>query len=526
MYATTLTFPLESVLQAAGDGYRLMLAPVNVPSDDGRVIVNQLGARPGRLPLYFSDSEAGHDDAIHVGTFEDVTAEMIDGQVWMVSDNIVWDTDAEAVEARRMVDEGQARGVSIHMGKGDFGPVCPDGSGGFFRIEDDDLSFDEETGAVTLPCESPLMGAFDAEIAAVTIVGIPAFPGAKIEPDEVVGNMLVASFGETLAESATGLPPGNYYFTTDLGGVSEWSYTPALGEVEGRDLTMRLDDVDLNRPPAEWFANPNFGTDGHTDPRLSYDKKYDQWGCPWTVTEEGQCFGHVALWKTCHTAVDHTCLTPPRNADFDRFHSAARVTADNGEVIPTGVWIVDEPHHPTQWGTSKMMDHLSNTENAAGYLVAGTDEHGIWVAGAIAPNLPADKLERLRRHAGSGDWRAEALSSVGKDGYELFAVVAVNAPGYPIPQARIAAAAEDEGFTIWTSSLVASADTPRTDLELVAEALTALASEVASIRAAVIHESGDVTVETEDGEPVASTTEADEAAADFLASEFLADEVD
>ena len=168
-HGITLTFAnyAPSALTAASD-YRIWLAPVNVESDDGRVIVDALGARRGRRPIYFSDNEAMHGDAILVGTFEGARRVESEGNVWMVTDDVRWRDTAEAAQARALVDSGEFRAVSIHMGKARFAEVCADDLGGYTEIGTDDIEliFDEEGGISTeAPCSDPLVGAFDAEIA-------------------------------------------------------------------------------------------------------------------------------------------------------------------------------------------------------------------------------------------------------------------------------------------------------------------------------------------------------------------------
>lgn len=429
------TFTRPGAIQAAGDGYRIWLAPINTPSDDGRVIVDTLGHRAGRLPLMFSDTEQGHGDAIHVGTFTNVHIVEVDGVQWAVTDDVEWDNDQEAVDARRMVDEGQFQGVSIHMGRGRFAPVCESG-GTFTEITEDDVTYNDETGELSLPCDDPLYGAFDSTIAAVTIVAIPAFESARIEPTQVV----VAS---------------------------------ADGEMVGDEMVMHLTVVPdiqaagmLDAPPAEWFTDPGFGEDG-TDERLVYDDRNGQYGCPLTVTEDGRVFGHLALWKTCHTGYRDSCVSPPRGADMSPFHQC-RVNTAEGGTLAVGPLVVDEGHAPVQWSTDRVTRHYADTTLTAAYVVAGEDRHGIWVAGALSPRATPEMVETLKRHSLSGDWRSQG----GRMG--LYAAVSVNSPGFPIPQVLVAAG-EPVGMITFGP---AQPDREPSDMELVADAMLALSAKV------------------------------------------------
>lgn len=136
--------------------YRAMLAPEGVETSDGRFIEEgALTWRDGRLPLTWTDQEMGHETAFLVGNVENLRKETIDGVIWVVGD-IDWDSDDEAVEARRLVDEDRLRGISIHMVEADANLEC----------DDDQNCLETVSHGV---------------IAAATIVTIPAFEDAQIE---------------------------------------------------------------------------------------------------------------------------------------------------------------------------------------------------------------------------------------------------------------------------------------------------------------------------------------------------------
>ena len=56
------------------------------------------------------------------------------------------------------------------------------------------------------------------------------------------------------------------------------------------------------------------------------------------------------------------------------------------------------------------------------------DAFGIWAAGALADDLPASKIKKLRAAKLSGDWRKI------NGRVEMIGVLAVNVPGFPIPR--------------------------------------------------------------------------------------------
>lgn len=159
------------------DTYKVFLAPLGVLTDgDMRILVGKMGWREGRLPLMFSDSEMGHEDAIFVGNLDNLRMESRDGLEWAVAD-VDFDTDAEGQEAKRLVDEARFPKVSVHLTDGEGFLICvSDISEGMGReeVEAAAEAFDWDT------CDDPVLAVADPVIGAATIVAIPAFAEAEI----------------------------------------------------------------------------------------------------------------------------------------------------------------------------------------------------------------------------------------------------------------------------------------------------------------------------------------------------------
>jgi hypothetical protein len=62
-------------------------------------------------------------------------------------------------------------------------------------------------------------------------------------------------------------------------------------------------------------------------------------------------------------------------------------------------------------------------------VIAGEDQFGIWVAGALRPDITPAQIRAFRASSPSGDWRPI------NGRLELVAVCAVNVPGFPIARA-------------------------------------------------------------------------------------------
>lgn len=164
-------------------------------------------------------------------------------------------------------------------------------------------------------------------------------------------------------------------------------------------------------PPSEWF----------TDPGLSELT-------PLTVDEDGRVFGHAAAWGACHIGRPDTCLTAPRSGTgYAHFRTGALTCAD-GTKVSVGQITLDTGHAPLAASSRAAAAHYDNTGTAVADVVAGEDAHGIWVAGALRPDVDDLRLRRLRASALSGDWR-----NIGGN-LELVGLLCVNVPGFGIPR--------------------------------------------------------------------------------------------
>jgi hypothetical protein len=197
-------------------------------------------------------------------------------------------------------------------------------------------------------------------------------------------------------------------------------------------------------PPSDWFNAPAF--DGPT---------------PLTITPDGRVYGHLAVWGTCHTAFTGQCVEPPHSpSDYAYFRTGAVVTAD-GKEVAVGNITLDTMHAGRSLSPADTLAHYEHTGKATCDVAAGEDVYGIWVAGALRPGLPEDKIRVLRASPISGDWRRIGGS------LELVAALAVNSPGFPVPrpQGLVASGA--------MQSLVASGMLAPSEFESTTDALSA-----------------------------------------------------
>lgn len=167
-------------------------------------------------------------------------------------------------------------------------------------------------------------------------------------------------------------------------------------------------------PPLDWFRQPDLD-------RLT----------PLTVSDTGRVFGHIAGWETCHVGLPG-CVTPPSSVSgYSYFHVAEQATAE-GPVLPVGTLVAGPRHADPQAAFQAAQSHYDVPGAAVARVMAGEDEHGIWVAGWMLPGATEEAKEVFRTSPVSGDWRRIGGA------LEMIAVCSVNAPGFPVPRARVA----------------------------------------------------------------------------------------
>ena len=191
-------------------------------------------------------------------------------------------------------------------------------------------------------------------------------------------------------------------------------------------------------PPLEWFDTPEA-----SEPTAL------------TITADGRVYGHAATWNVCHTGIQGRCQTAPRSrTNYGTFH-LGEVDTVEGQPVAVGKITLDTGHAPLTAGSRATAAHYDDTGTVAAYVRARDGQHGIWVSGAIDPDLPAAKVRALKAAALSGDWRAI------NGNLELVGLLAVNVPGFPVPRAQAALAAsgaEDKVEALVAAGVICGCD--------------------------------------------------------------------
>ena len=174
-------------------------------------------------------------------------------------------------------------------------------------------------------------------------------------------------------------------------------------------MSTILASVSPLAPPASCFLDPRLK--GPTKP---------------TITEDQRFFGHLALWKVCHTGIGDRCVIAPRSKTKYRLFKCGTVVCDDGTSVDIGKITLGTGHADAQWGVVPSREHYDNSGWAAAIVNVGEDQFGIWVSGVLTTNMTDEKVAELRRSPLSGDWRRV------NGNLELVAALAVNNPGFPV----------------------------------------------------------------------------------------------
>jgi hypothetical protein len=458
-----------------------VLAPEGVPSGDGRSFdTNGLTHRDLPLPLkaMFVDDE-GHKGSVIVGRIDNIFRE--DG---LIKGEGVFDDSDAAYETVRMLAEGMWRGVSVD-------------------IDDMQAQLSEDGSSMSAT----------GRICAATVCAIPAFAEAFVGLGRWADQQLVDQLPpdspdspdvsrETLATETETFAPVPPKTMDGPGWITDPVPTRRITDywVDGRGaLKIRWGAPgDFNRcrrqlikyvQNPEWLAglcaNLHFralhvwpgqeGGGGHrgrhsggtvdmaltaaAEPEVlpgRYFKDPELVGpTPFTVTEDGRVYGHVATWDACHIGLPidddaGECTTAPHSQTNYAYFLTGEILTDLGPVA-VGQITMGGGHATDRMGVRAAVSHYDSTSTAVADVTAGEDDHGIWVAGLLRPNVTEDQVRELRAAAISGDWRRVAIGREGN--LELVAALAVNVPGFPIPRASMLVASGGEPLTLVAASI-------------------------------------------------------------------------
>lgn len=416
-----------------GFPYRALLVQEGVETSDGRFI-EAYATRWRELPLslaYQDKTEHGgmaDTAAVNIGRIDAIVrapggtfdgAPRDDGSFDLIATGVLDDDDPAAVMAAHKIEEKFLRGVSIDMA---------------VHAADVEITAVDEDG---WPIGERLI-VTECEIGMATVTSFPAFADCQIELTGTLPSEAETEFpGLELPEVGDRIP------ILAAGDSERESFTwhmagPAHVE-ERENMTVVASGGPL-APPAEWFEQPEFSDADLVEipPHLCSGRRNVK-ACPLTITDDGRVFGHLASWHVNHTAMSGRSMKAPKSAGYDLFNTRGTVRCDDGSDVPVGTITLDGGHADLRLDWRAAMAHYDDTRSAVIDCRVGADEHGVWLAGALRPDVDDLQLRRLRAASISGDWRP--LGSR----HELVAACSVNTPGFPtLRRALAASGAPDE----------------------------------------------------------------------------------
>ncbi len=349
-----------------------ILAYEGVATGDGRFI-NAGASRWENLPIplrWAPSDEGAHKGAVVVGTIETMERRS-DGAIWATG--IIDTASSNGYEAYRLMSKGLLKGVSVDMDEMDVELRVRQEVYDRVTNGSEEAALDVVNGYVKVgegAMDDEMMFVVDTLFRAATLCDIPAFKGAYVA---LVGELIAS--GEPVEDALVAAAPV--------------------------------------RPPVDWFVDPQFSE-----------------ATPITITDDGRIFGHAALWNTCHTGYQNTCVTAPRSLNNYAWFRTGDLVLDDGSHIPVGKVTMSTGHASHRLSAAPTAAHYDDTGAVAADVVCGEDKHGVWISGALRPNLTDAQIRELRAAPMSGDWR-----SVGGN-LEMVALLAVNLPGFPVPRTR------------------------------------------------------------------------------------------
>lgn len=362
-------------VESSGSRFIIPVAvPTGVASGDERSFKkDSITTRDLPLPLMWQiKTSSGHDGSVVVGRIDSIET----SDAGLVNARGVFDVGPYGREAERMVRGQFLRGVSVDLDKFEA------------EVEAENFETKEEAekAAKKNSIKNEKIVVESARLMGITIVPKPAFQECFIMIEEE----------PTLELEELPLAEGIYEETPD-----DYEYQLASLAASAAPVV----------PPKSWFKNPGLGQ-----------------ATPLTITDEGKVYGHIASWQTSHIGMGGRGVKPPRSASQYAYFRTGELRTDEGD-IQVGQLTLAGGHASLQASAEEAIKHYDDTASAVADVVAGEDQFGIWVAGALRPDVTPSQIRAFRASSPSGDWRPI------NGRLELVAVCQVNVPGFPIARA-------------------------------------------------------------------------------------------
>lgn len=399
----------DALVAAAMDGMRNtapfegVICVAREPTTDRRAFTEfSWSELPIALRNNIEESHGGqpHTTAVLVGRID--TLEMRGRELYATG---VLDLDSEhGREAHRLMgtrdNPGFLRGVSID---GSERPGMPSTVEMVFPAGCADLG-PESTPDQMANCMEPQLTIWDhVRVRAATLTPIQAIEGATLY----------------LSEGATEMPDElerEYDMTSPVAASSEPTMADVVESLTAAAATIVIPDL----PMAEWFLEPE------DLPEFSAI----------TITDSGRLYGLLAPANVAHRGYEKKTTVPMKNVDYTTWQNKITLASDadgNTIRIATGAVTLDCGHASTSGPLARSpqvaLDHYDSTCSLFATACVGENRHGVWIAGAVLPDVTPGQVARALACALSGDWRP----SKNRQGWrEMVAALLVPVAGFAV----------------------------------------------------------------------------------------------
>lgn len=167
-------------------------------------------------------------------------------------------------------------------------------------------------------------------------------------------------------------------------------------------------------PPASWFQEP---------------ADLPEVGAI-AVTDEGRVYGLLAPRHVAHRSFEKRVTVPTGNVDYSRWMNRQTIVA-GGERVTTGPITMGCGHAATDpWvSADSSLEHYDNSCSVVATVRIGENASGVWIAGALLPDVTPHQVARMLACQLSGDWRPHP-DKPGKR--EMCGALLVPVPGFPV----------------------------------------------------------------------------------------------
>lgn len=416
-----------------GTRFRTLLAPVGVPTGDGRRFAEGgITSVPTPFPLeWVRERQSGHAGAVSIGsveqTFTGTVAQAVEAgfigqeQVTGMNPDLigVWAIGEMYDDIDREIMPRLAEDVATAMhliGEGTLGPsvdldtfeAVPVMAGSSEPLTE--AMFDLHTRAMGEEPKVELL-VTAGRVRAATAVSIPAFAETSRPFELLPAYALVAGEGDRTINT----------------------HCVNCGDTRGGPVGHEVSECTWDSKAATMALIASLGVQERALPELAAFDGVTLTG-PTPITydfETGLVFGHIATWQTCHAGYSDVCITAPRARD--EYRSFNRFPVETADGVVWAGRITAGGRHAGLSLAADATTRQYDSKTTVAWVRAYEDEFGIAVAGVLTAEVGEGEKAILSRRKVSGDWRETAA------GLSLLEVLALSPgprahsePGFPV----------------------------------------------------------------------------------------------